>query len=61
MLKLGDEIIMEGILFSKSPEQNSRPLCHIEADDPEKIKRWCKLLGTLLKIPENRVEIDLTK
>jgi hypothetical protein len=33
----------------------------IESDDPEKIRRWCSLLGTLLALPEDDVIVDLAE
>ena len=61
MVKLGDDVITGGIYMSLSADENSTSSYHLESDDPEQIKRWCPLLATLLKIPQDRIEIDLTK
>ena len=37
------------------------PALFLENDDPKEITRWCKKLGPLLKIPKNRIEVDLEK
>ena len=56
MVKLGDDVIDREILYSPGD-----PITfHLQSDDPEKIKLWCKLLGELLKIPEDEIEIDFT-
>jgi hypothetical protein len=60
MLKLGDDVIDGGIYLSLSDKEGASSSLHIESDDPEKIRRWCKLLGTLMEIPEGQIEIDLT-
>jgi hypothetical protein len=54
LVKLGDEVIDRNIIYSPGD-----PITlHLESDDPEKIKRWCKLLGELLKIPDDEIEMD---
>ena len=60
-LKLGGEIIMEGISVASPGDPKFASSFSLESDDPKKIKLWCQLLGELLKVPENRIEIDLTK
>ena len=61
MLKLGDEIIMEGISVARPSDPKFTSSFSLEGDDPKKIRLWCQLLGELLKVPENRIEIELTK
>jgi hypothetical protein len=61
MVKLGDEVITGGIYMSMSPGEESAASYHLESDDPEQIKRWCSLLADLLMLPQDRMEIDLTK
>lgn len=56
LIKLGEDVIDRGISFGGG----EKPMMHVEADDPEKIRKWCKLLGELLKIPEDKIGIDLT-
>jgi tRNA nucleotidyltransferase/poly(A) polymerase len=59
MLKLGDEIIMEGIFVSRPSDARFASSFSLESSDPVKIKTWCKELGILLKIPKERIQIEL--
>ncbi len=59
MLKLGDDLITGGISVSYSNSERRPASISIESDDPEKIRKWCALLGTLLALPESRIDIDL--
>lgn len=58
--KLGDDIITSRI--SSSGGEDGSPFSYnIEGSDPEKIKAWTQELGELLRVPEDRIDIDLTK
>lgn len=59
MLKLGDDIITRGISVSYSNDKKQPSSFSIEHDDPETIRRWCRLLGPLLKLPEDQIDLDL--
>lgn len=61
MLKLGDDIITGGIMVGYSNSRKWPSSVSIEHDDPEKITRWCGLLGSLLGLPADRIDIDLAK
>ena len=60
LLKLGDEVIDQGISLNRT-EGEAGTSFHVESDDPDKIRRWTRLHGELLKVPEDQIEIDLTK
>lgn len=60
LLKLGDDVIDQGIFLSLS-EGEGESSFHVQNDDPDKIRRWTRLLGELLKVPADQIEIDLTK
>ncbi len=59
MLKLGDEIIVEGISVARLGDVQFASSFSLESSDPEQIKTWCKELGILLKIPNSRIQIEL--
>jgi len=61
MLKLGEEIIAEGISVSRPEDPRFASSLSLEGDDPEKIKQWCEILAQLLNVPKARIQIDLTK
>jgi hypothetical protein len=61
MLKLDDDVIIKGIHIGLSDKPDDTSTYSLQGDDPEKIRRWCLLLGTLLKVPQDQIEIDLTK
>ena len=61
MLKLGEEIIADGISVSRPDDPRFASSFSLEGDDPEKIKQWCEILGGLLNVPKARIQIDLTK
>ena len=61
MLKLDEEIIINGITVARPADPKFASSFSLEADDPKKIERWCQLLAELLKIPKDHIEIDLTK
>ena len=61
MLKLGEEIMIDGLSVSRPDDPRFASSFSLEGDSPEKIKQWCKLLGELLSLPEARIQIDLTK
>jgi hypothetical protein len=61
MLNLDGEIIMDGISVARPGDARFTSSFSLEGDDPKKISRWVKLLGTLLKIPADKIEIDLNK
>jgi len=60
MLKLGGEIIMDGISVARPDNPRFASSFSLEGDDPEKIKQWCQLIGDLLKVSKDKIEIDLT-
>ena len=61
MVKLGDDLITSGIMFSYSDSKKWPSTMSIESDDPEKIRSWSRQLGSLLKLPEDQIDIDLAK
>ena len=61
MLRLKDDIITSGISVGHAGETGGFSTYSIELSNPEKIDRWCLLLGSLLKVPFNRIEVDLAK
>jgi hypothetical protein len=61
MLNLGGEIIMDGVSVARPDDARFASSFSLEGDDPEKIRQWCKLLGNLLKLPAERIKINLTK
>ena len=61
MLKLGEEVIMEGISVARPDDAKFASSFSLESSDPEEIRNWCKQLGILLKIPNERILIDLEK
>jgi len=61
MLKLGAEIMMDGISVSRPNDSRFASSFSLEGDDPEQIRRWCQLLGDLMDVPKGKIEIDLTK
>ncbi|MCA9095996.1 MAG: hypothetical protein KDA68_21095 [Planctomycetaceae bacterium] len=61
MLNLDGEIMMDGISVVRPDDPRFASSFSLEGDDPEKIKHWAKLLGALLKLPAERIEIDLNK
>lgn len=60
-LNLDGELIMEGISVSRPDDPSFASSFSLESDDPKQIERWCQLLAALLKVPKDRIEIDLTK
>lgn len=60
MLKLGDEIMMNGISVSRPDDQRFAPSFSLESDNSETIRQWSKLLGELMNIPDAKIVIDLT-
>jgi hypothetical protein len=61
MLKLGGEIIMEGVTVARPNDPRFASSFSLESDNPEAISRWCQLLREVLKVPGDRVQIDLTE
>lgn len=60
-LNLDGEIIMDEISVSRPEDPSFASSFSLESDDLKQIERWCQLLAALLKVPKDRVEIDLTK
>ena len=52
--KLGDDILERTFYSPGDPAS-----LHLEFDDSEKIEIWCNLLGKLLNVPQEEIEIDL--
>lgn len=61
MLKLGGETIMEGVTVARPKDPRLASSFSLESDDPVTIRRWCQLLRDVLKVPADRVQIDLTE
>lgn len=59
MLKLGEDLVTDCISVSYSNSERRPASISIEGDDPERIRKWSGILGTLLALPEERIEIDL--
>lgn len=60
MVKLGDDIITQRI-FTSGGEDGSSFSYSLEGSDPGKIEAWTRALGKLLSVPEDQIEMDLTR
>jgi hypothetical protein len=61
MIKLGDDVIVEKIVVALPQEKGFASSFSLETDDPDKVKLWCKILGKILKVTGDKIEIDLSK
>ena len=59
MLKLDGEIILDGVTVARPDDPRFASSFSLEGDDPERITVWARLLGQLLKLPADKIEINL--
>lgn len=59
--KLDDKVFMYGVTVSRVTESKFSSSFSIESDSKEEIWQWTKLLSQLLKIPAQKVDINLEK
>jgi len=59
--KLNDKVFIYGVTVSRVTESKYTSSFSIESDSKDEIQQWTKLLSQLLKIPDQKVDINLEK
>ena len=58
-LKLGNDILVEGVSVSRPEGESFRSSFSLESSDKDKILNWVALLSKLLNVPKQQIHIDL--
>ncbi len=59
--KLNNKVFLHGVTVSRHSELKFSSAFSIESDSIEEVLQWTKALSQLLKIPEQKVDVDLEK